>query len=556
MSFADFDRKLKDVGRLKQILEVLIKNELGFFVETLRLKKFLPLSRTIDSSKFIHKDTQPYRMAKVFEDLGGTFVKLGQLLSIRPDLVPKEYQEAFASLQDQVPSFPYPKARAIVEKETRKKLNEIFLRFDPVPIAAASIGQVHSGKLKNGTKVAIKVQRPDIDKIFKTDIDMMYLFVHLFQRYHKEESEIVNFKEIVEEFEDYTTKELNYVNEAKNIEAFHKNFEGRTSTKVPKVFWEHTTEKVLVMEYIEGRKLSELIKNKKPFNRKLIARNIVDSILEQVFVHGVFHADPHPGNVLVLPNYAIAWLDFGIVGYFDEELKEKVTDVFIATIKGDIDMLARGLINLGAIDDGIDMEIFKGDLQKNLAMFYGVPVKQINIGNLLQEIMNLAKKHGMKLPNNFVLLGKTIVTTQGIASELDPTFNLVSAAQPFVEGLIKRRSSPRFLIGRAFKSAQQFKQFISSMPKQATELMQRMRQTEKLGEKIDTDIKTLAVEMDKSSNRIALGLLITAFLISSALIWSFGQPMLFGLPAFSLIGFAMAFFLLFVLTMSIAREKL
>jgi len=487
MPFADFDKKLKDLNRLKQILEVLIRNEMGYFVEILRLKKFLPLSRTMDAKKFIRTDTQPMRVVRIVEQLGGGFIKLGQLLSIRPDLVPLEYANAFTTLQDHVPAFPYTKVKQIVETELHGTLKELFMSFDPMPIAAASIGQVHLAKLKNGKRVAVKVQRPDIERIFRSDIDIMYLFVHLMQKYH--DQNVVDPKEIVEEFEDYTLKELNYVNEAKNIDAFHVKLKDSTSAKVPKVYWDMTTEKVLTMEYLEGRKLSELIKSKKMLNRKLIARNIVDSILNQVFVNGVFHADPHPGNILVTPNYTIAWLDFGIVGYFDDELREKVTDLFIASIQGDTDALATSLLSLGALDEGVDMEIFKADLKKNMERFYSIPVKEIRLGDLFEEIISLSKKHGLKLPKNFVLLGKTIITTQGVAAELDPDFNLVLSAKPFVEKLVKQRNSPRQVFTRLIKSTRQFKQFISDVPKQTNELLLRVRQVEKMGEKIDTAVQ-------------------------------------------------------------------
>ena len=265
MPFADFDKKLKDLNRLKQILEVLIRNEMGYFVEILRLKKFLPLSRTMDAKKFIRTDTQPMRVVRIVEQLGGGFIKLGQLLSIRPDLVPLEYANAFTTLQDHVPAFPYTKVKQIVETELHGTLKELFMSFDPMPIAAASIGQVHLAKLKNGKRVAVKVQRPDIERIFRSDIDIMYLFVHLMQKYH--DQNVVDPKEIVEEFEDYTLKELNYVNEAKNIDAFHVKLKDSTSAKVPKVYWDMTTEKVLTMEYLEGRKLSELIKRKRSLFR-------------------------------------------------------------------------------------------------------------------------------------------------------------------------------------------------------------------------------------------------------------------------------------------------
>ena len=237
-------------------------------------------------------------------------------------------------------------------------------------------------------------------------------------------------------------------------------------------------------------------------------------------------------------------------------MREKVTDLFIASIQGDTDALATSLLSLGALDEGVDMEIFKADLKKNMERFYSIPVKEIRLGDLFEEIISLSKKHGLKLPKNFVLLGKTIITTQGVAAELDPDFNLVLSAKPFVEKLVKQRNSPRQVFTRLIKSTRQFKQFISDVPKQTNELLLRVRQVEKMGEKIDTDLKTLSSEMDKSSNRVALGILITAFLISSSLILNFEQPDFMGFPVFSLAGYLIAFFLFFVLTVSIARERI
>ncbi len=554
MPFADFDRKLKDVGRLRKILDVLIKNGMGYYVDSLKLKKFLPISRTMEPHKFLRAETKPERVVKAFEELDGTFIKLGQLLSIRPDLVPKEYSDAFAKLQDEVPPFPYPVAKATVEEELGKSLKDLFESFEPVAVAAASIGQVHLARLKGGKQVAIKVQRPGIKEVLGTDLDILYLFVYLFDKYHH--PDIIDPKEIVEEFEDYTKKEINYLNEAKNIEAFHRNFEGDESTKIPKVYWDYTTEKVLTMEYVKGKKLSGLLRSKKLFNRKLIAKNIVESILKQVFEHGVFHADPHPGNIIVLPSYRIAWLDFGIVGYFSEEMREKVTELFISIIRKDLDSMAHSLLDLGLVEGEVDNEIFKADIQKTMGKFYDVSLNEIKLGEMFHEILNLSKKHKIKLPKDLILLGKTVVTTEGVAAELDSSFNLVGIARPFVENLIRRKTSPRYVFSRIMKSASEFRGFISDVPKQANDLISRLRKTEKLGEQIDSDIRGLGSEIDKSSNRIAIGLLITAFLISGALIMNLAQPQFLGIPIFSLAFFMIAFFLFFVLTVSIARERL
>src|SRR3989344_8892500 len=302
---------IKEVSRLRQIAVVLAEQELFFLVDRLKLKRHLPMNY---SPKYLkNKSDLPRRLRLAMENLSGAFIKLGQLLSLRADLIPKEYADEFSKLQDEVKPFKFEKVREIIESELKKPLSDIFLKFDSSPIAAASVGQVHKAMLNNGKIVAVKVQRPNIEKIFETDIALLYHLAVLLEKHYPELKDY-NFMEIVKEFEEYTKNELDYLHEARNIDIFYNNFKN-DKIKIPKVYWNHTSKRVLTMEFIKGVKITDVEKN-----RPYYVKQLVESYLKQTMEYGVFHADPHPGNVFVTSEHSLALLDFGIVGHISSEL--------------------------------------------------------------------------------------------------------------------------------------------------------------------------------------------------------------------------------------------
>jgi len=554
MKLMNIPQDIRDIKRLEQILNVLFKYEMGYFIEKLKLKQFLSLQKRIQGHRFEKKETQPETIRKIMEELGGSFVKLGQLLSLRPDLIPKEYCDEFKKLQDNVKQFPGKDAIEIIKLELNKDIKKVFSFFNEKPIAAASVAQVHEAVLRNGTKVVVKVQRPGIRKLIETDIDILRHLASLIEK--KFELKIINPVEIVNEFEEYTKDELDFNIEAKNIDRFYKNFENDKITKIPKAFFEHTTEKVLVMEFIDGIKIQELKKIKiKDTDERKIVENIVNSVLKQIFVDGLFHADPHPGNIMLLKNNNIAFLDFGIVGHFDEEIKEHITELFISIIIGDLSKTIENFFDVGFIESDANIEKFKEDVYDHFEKYYGTSVDKINISELFNEMILVAKKYNMHLPSDLILLGKTIVTLEGTVMEIYPGFNLVKEGRPFVKNLIKKRTHPKYIIKKIVKTGHNLKRFIEKFPEQTSELLRRIKEGDKGIQQIDKDIKGLTSEMDKSSNRIAIGLLITAFLISSAMIMDIPQGKIYGIPMYSFIGFLIALVLLMMLFLSFMREK-
>jgi len=501
-------QEIKDVARFEQILNVLFKHELGYFIEQLRLKGHLSLHKRLARHKFVKKDTRPEHVRLVLEDLGATFVKLGQLLSLRPDLIPLDYCNEFRLLQDQVKPFPSKIAKEIIEEDLQRPIKQMFKHFEENPVASASVAQVHIATLMNGEKVAIKVQRPGIKKVFKTDIDIMYHLAALFEK--KLSTNIVNPVEIVEEFDRYTEGELDFVHEAKNIDQFYKNFYGNKNVKIPRVYWAYTTSRVLAMEYIDGMRLRE-ISDLKQYNKKIIVKNIVDSVFKQIFDDGLFHADPHAGNILVLKGNRIAFIDFGIVGRLGDELRISMSNLTFAIVEGDLRKIAQELLNLGFAHADVNLGLFEQDIREGLEQYYGTPIQQLNFSEVLHKIMEIARKNKLKLPTNFVLLIKSLVTLEGVAAELDPSFNVVESVRPMIKKTIRKKFFDKKNISRqAILVSTEYLNLIKTLPKNVIQMIKKLSEGKFTVEMEDTNIKKLTLEIDRSSNRISYGMIIAA----------------------------------------------
>src|SRR3989344_7309547 len=535
---------IKEVSRLRQIAVVLAEQELFFIVDRLKLRNHLPLNH---QEKYLtDKSEVPRRLRVAMENLSGAFIKLGQLLSLRSDLISREYAEEFSKLQDEVKPFKFEKMKEIIEKEFQKPMSDVFIKFDPNPIAAASVGQVHKAMLNNGKIVAVKVQRPNIEKIFETDIALLYHLAVLLEKHYPELKDY-NFMEIVKEFEDYTKNELDYMNEARNIDVFHSNFKD-DPIKIPKVYWEYTTRRVLTMEFINGVKITQV-----KSNRRMYVRQIVESYLKQTMEYGIFHADPHPGNIFVMENQRLALLAFGIVGHISGELREKFENLFISLIKGDRDLLAESFIDLQIVEQEINMEQFKDDLSVHLGKYYDVPLQKIDISSALYDALSITRKYRMKFPSNFVLLIKATATVEGFGKELDPKFNFVNACMPYVEALEKRKKSPGYLLGIFRKNMWKFRKDFVNFPDEIKKILKRGKVTVDVEDK---DIRKFTLYIDTALNRLALGIILAGLLVASALILQSGiAPLIFNIPVMSLMLMLAALFIGFILIRSISAEK-
>jgi ubiquinone biosynthesis protein len=348
---------------------------------------------------------------------------------------------------------------------------------------------------------------------------------------------------------------MDYVNEGRNIERFRENFKDDPDIIIPKVFWQYSTKNVLVMEEIVGKRIDRSLPKTRKARTDLMDK-VANMVFKQIFEFGIFHADPHPGNIFLTADGKIALLDFGIIGVFDEDLQISITDLFIAMIERDLKGMTHAMIKLGMVDsDTIDERLLQADLREYLGKYYGTELEVIKIGEVFSRLITISRKHNMVLPANFVLFGKALVTLEGLGEHIDPHWNFVECAQPYVKDLIKRRKGPRSIIHRTRRSIEKLKFFFEGFPDQANELMRDVKKADHYIELVHEDIESLTTEMNRSANRLVLGILMSGCIMGGALLVGATDIKLFGLPIFPVLGFGAAMFLGLILMGSIAHEK-
>ena len=549
-------KEVRDIRRLNQIIIVLFEEGFDFLVAKTELRHSIPVIKVLRKKLRQKEELKPEVMLRrTLERLGPTFIKFGQLLSVRPDLAPKEYVKELEKLQDRVEPFSFAEVREIIAKEFGRPIEHIFLDFGRNPIASASVSQVHRATLKTGEKVAVKVQRPNISHMMETDIEIMQYFAKLLENNF---DAIKRYKptKIVSEFKEWPAKELDFRLEARNAKRFYQNFKGSKTVYIPKVYDDYTTGRVLTLEFIDGIELhniSEVKKKKIDFNQ--VIKNGFEAVMTQVFVHGIFHADPHPGNIIIKQNNSVAFVDFGIVGYFDEKLKNRCIDLLYGIIEQDGELVMDTLVSMG-LEAEADYDQLKSDIGFIIQPLQNASIKDIKISRILEEILDIGLRHKIKVPASFVLFGKTIVTLEGVALEYDPSFKLIETSRPFIERLVAKRSSPLYVWKKIVHDMHRYRRFAEDFPEKAEKALDKIQSGAIKVDIEDTDIKRLALEMDRSSNRIAYGLLIAAFLITSAILFQVeGGPSVLGVPILSFFSFLFASLLSFILGLSILRER-
>ncbi len=548
-------KEVRDLNRFREILTVLFEEGFDFLIAKIKLKHKVPVTKRV-KARIEKKKTFSIekRLRLTLERLGPTFIKFGQVLSVRPDLIPQSYTKELEKLQDKVPQFSYAVAKQQIKKELGKDINEIFTKFEKKPIACASISQVHKATLKNNKKVAVKIQRPNVREIMETDVEIMFYVAKLLEK-HMPKIRKFNPTTIIEEFSKWTEKELDFKREAINAKRFARNFSRDKTVKIPEIYDEFTTNRILVMDFIDGTELHNIkqIKSKK-INLTPLIEHGFNAVLTQVFVHGFFHADPHPGNIIITNDKKIAFVDFGIVGHFDENLKAKSIDLFYGVIERDAEKIADTLIDLS--DSHIeDKEELKYEISDILESMQESNIIHTKVSRVLEEIMDTSLSYGLKIPMPFVLFGKTVITLEGVALEYDPKFNLVGTSKPFVEKLIAKRYNPVYQFNNFMKSMLRFKKFTEEFPDKTSKALERIEKGTIKVDIEDTDIKKLSLEIDKSGNRVAYSMLIAALLIVAALTINFGAPIIFNMPLIPLLSFSLAMILSWVLLVSILKEK-
>lgn len=543
LNILQFNRNIRSSKRYMGIIRVLFKYGLDHLLEYLNLSHLAARSKRLlrrDTAK-IASFTPAERMRMALEELGPTFVKLGQLLSTRPDVIPVSYADEFAKLQDNVPSFPYEEIREQIRIELGGEIEQFFSSFDPESIAAASIAQVHKARLLSGEEVVVKVRRPGILELIETDIDALMGLALIAER-HLPGSDIYDPVGLVKEFTRTIRREMDFSREGHTIEKFSADFAGDSTLYFPKVHWDVTAKGVLTLEYIDGIKVSDLGKLERAgLDRILIGRRGADAFIKMVLEHGFFHGDPHPGNVLILPDNVICLLDYGMVGRLDAELQEYLIDILLAIVKRNVDEVISLLLYSGEITDSLNIKALKRDLSEFIDDYYEVPLQDIEVGRMLMEFLEIMTTYRIRFQPDLMLLAKALVAIEGMGRKLDPQFDMVAHLRPFMEKAIKKRISPRHALKEMSSQFMSYVNLTRNLPKDLKEILNSLNRNKF---KIDLEHRGLdrfIRELDKSINRLSSSLIITALVVGSSIVMQIEKgPLLFGFPAFAFLGYTFA----------------
>ena len=556
-----FGRTYRNLNRYRQILSVFFKYGFEDIIELLKIDQYIEIGLQVISrnrKERMERISRAVRVRMAIEELGPTYIKLGQILSTRPDLVPVDFVRELAKLQDKVPSFPFSDVTRIIHDETGQSADSLFEYLDPEPLASASIGQVHRARIRDSEDVAVKVQRPGIRKTVEVDLEIMLHLATLAER-HIEELAHHRPVKIVEEFARSIEKEMNYTLEATSMERVARSFLHDDTVYIPKVYREFTTERILTTEFIDGIKVSLLDRlDDDGYDRKLITRRGADILLTQVFEHGFFHADPHPGNLFVLPNNVICLLDFGMMGSVERATRESFVELVDAVVRRDEPRTTQVLLKLTLWEEEPDLR----QLGKDVADFMGEhlykPLKDIQIGRLMQNMLELAAEHRMRIPPEIFLMMKALSTVEGVGLELDPDFDMIAHAEPFIKQVKLSRFSPKRLSSDAVSIVAQYMDFVQEFPKDLLEITRTIRQ-KKLTFMLELkNMEKMLHTHDQISNRVSFAIIIAALIIGSALIViSKTPPLFYGISLIGIIGFlAAAIMGLWLLVAIIKKGKL
>lgn len=504
---------VKDLGRLRQIVQVLIRHGFGEIVQRAGLGGLVP-----GKTKQESKGTLAERLRLAIGELGPSFVKLGQILSTRPDLVPLEIIEELKKLQDQVPPVPVEQIRAQIEQELGAPVEQVFLRFDPVPLASASIGQVHRATLEtpDGPRdVVVKVQRPNIKETIERDIDLLYWLAKAIER-SIPESRTYQPVKLVTEFDRAITAELDFTLEADHAIKFAKNFQGHGVVRFPFVYKEASAKRVLTLEFFDGRKIYAAIDE--GYSGEKICKNTLALIIKSVFEDGFFHADPHPGNFIILgaPEApVIGAIDLGLVGRLTTQMREKTIDLMIAAVQEDYRGIADALYEIGTPTRKIDRKAFDAEVARLADNYLGKQLSEIQISRLIQDLGGGATRYGLEIPPDFLLVGKALMTVEGVGKEIYPELDVFEEMKPYFMKLLWARYSPERMTHDLVRTLTKISGAATDLPIQSHEILEDLRKGRL---EVRTREPMLPISVDVLGRRIYSGLVVTGLLVGSSVL--------------------------------------
>jgi ubiquinone biosynthesis protein len=546
----------RNLGRLSEIAQVAVRHGFGYWFDKHKLTELFPRR-----GPRVELDGQPSQrgqhLREMLDELGPTFVKFGQLLSTRPDVLPPDIIAELRALQDDVRPFPFDQVEQVVEEDLGLSVDKLFAEFDEQPVAAASIGQVHRAVLPNGRRVAVKVQRPGAPRQIEADVALLYQAA----RIAKERVRALDFidaRQLVDEFARSIRHELDYRLEARNAEAFHHNFAGHPHVHVPRVFWSYTRARVLTLEWLDGIQVVDVHPDEWSLEeRRDLAYLMTETWMTMIFRHGFFHGDPHPANVLVLGRAdQIGLVDFGATGKLTDDDMSKLTRLFIDAASENVDALPRRLADLGVRYPKEREEEFLAELRELYYRYYGASLAEIDPLQVIREAFNLIYSMNLRLPTRFLLLDKAIATLGSVGVELYSEFNVFEVARPYARSLMMERFGPRRLAHRARKESLRLAQVVTEMPYQIHDVLEEFRDGQIEVGFVHKGLDDLLNRMDVVFNRLVVAMIVAGGLIGSSLIGIFakGGPHLLGINIISVIGFALSGVLGFWLLWGVVRS--
>lgn len=504
------------INRYREIAMQFSKSGLGFLIEEIGLDRVISLPKRIllrQQNDEVLEKTYAERIRIFIEEMGTTFIKLGQIASTRGDLLPPDLIKELEKLQSHVAPFPAAEARKLIEESLEAPIDELFMIFDDTPVGSASIGQVHRAMLHTGEDVAVKVQRANIEKRVRTDLEILRHLAVLAES-NLEWARNYQVTDMIEEFSDALINELDYTIEARNVERIGKTHKNDNKIKIPEIYWEYSTKNVMVMDFIKGIPVNHFDElDKLNINRSDLAETLARAIFQQIFEEGYFHGDPHPGNVSVLRDGTLVFLDFGMIGRLTSDLKNNFGSLLISLMRKDSDGVVKAIVKMGVVPSDVSMRDLNREAEIMRDKYYDVPLSKLNFSDAVNDLFGIANKYKIKLPQDFTILAKTLLTLESVVSQLDPDFSIMDVAEPFGKALLLERYNPKNLLNFQIDEIQQ----LGSELREVTEnVHQFSKGLKNQNLPIEIDVKgrsQFSKHLDRVINRLSFSIVLLAFSI-------------------------------------------
>lgn len=544
-------RRLKNLGRMAKIGEVAVKHGFGYLAERIGGKRF-SRKGVKEGARFA---SEGVRLRMFLEELGSTFIKLGQLASTRVDIFPPAIIDELKRLQDSVSPVSFPEIKALVETELGKPLEELFSEFSEEPVASASIAQVYLAKTLNGEKVVVKVQRPGVEKKVLEDLELLLDITELAER-RLSSARLIGVHEIAQELARAMRDELNFVIEAENADRLRRTLSGEPNIYIPKIYWDLSTPYVLTMEKIEGMKITDYIKTQEGNAiRKKLAHHLAELFFKQIAIYGVFHADPHPGNIFILPDGRLALMDFGLVGVLNKTLKSNLLRLSQALVEQDVDTIVEILYIIGIVPEDVETPMLSADIEGLFSRYTYIPHSKIKISDLYFAVSDITRKYRIRLPRSFSLLGRCMAELEGLCMELDPDFDPRKVLEPLARRFLAEQFKPINIWKETKRLLRENANLLLELPKQLSQVLNKAeRGNLKVRfeyDRIDRPLLRLSI----IANRLSFSIIVAAILVASSLVMQTNiGPFLWGFPIFGIVGYILAGIMGFWLLISIIRS--